>query len=92
LTFFWTLFVVLIYLKTTFRIKDSATRTGKGVLNWVQSIELVPNSGPKTGKWIMSKKLIIVLLYHRHRRLDLMSKWDSEPLSYVLLRLELGGN
>jgi hypothetical protein len=77
----------VFYLKhTTFRSLDSVWVFRWNLHSWTRSIELVPISegghriqSPKrrvlnknTGRWIMSRNTIIILIYHLRKLLDLI--------------------
>jgi hypothetical protein len=80
----WTTSIVQVFnLKQRFGDWIMSPSSGKSLLSWAQSKEQVPIRTPeptpekvykpnttKTGRWIMLKKSIIVLICHRHKHLD----------------------
>jgi hypothetical protein len=56
--------------KTTFWKMDYVSVFSWKLLRWAQFIELVSVSRPETGQWIMSRIVIVILIYHRHKPID----------------------
>jgi hypothetical protein len=68
-----------LYLKTVlFIFKHNVLETGFCLRLQVKPTQLSPidRACPylRTRRWIMSRNIILVLMYHRHKLLDLMEK------------------
>jgi hypothetical protein len=96
----------VFYLKhMTFQRLDSVSVFRWNLLSWAQSIELVPISidehriqspescvlNRRTGRWIISRNTIIVLIYHLHKLLDhiLMNPGEISHQFFLKIRFNI---
>jgi hypothetical protein len=78
-----TITIVDIIHRRFFCLKYNFLGTGSvsvfkwNLLRWAQYIDLIPVSGPETEGWMVSRIVVVILIYHRHKPADIISLLGS---------------